>query len=60
MEENTNNEAQTKKTNPKIVNKPTLCHVCGAPITWFNRARHLRTIKHKQAYYINHEKFEMK
>ena len=47
-------------TKPKIINKPSQCEVCGAVTTWFSRARHLRTKKHKDAYYINHIKFEIK
>ena len=45
-------------TKPKIItNKPSQCEVCGAAITWFSRARRLRTKKHKDAIHINHIKF---
>ena len=63
MDENINDNPQTTdniQVKPKIINKPSKCDVCGASITWFNRARHLRAKKHKDAYYINHIKFEIK
>ena len=55
MEENIINNSQTNdniKVKPKIINKPSKCEVCGAAITWFNRARHLKTKKHNDAIYI--------
>ena len=63
MQENINDNHQTGNninTKPNIINKPSNCDVCGASITWFNRARHLKTKKHKDALYINHIKFEIK
>ena len=50
----------TQKVKPKMINKPSKCDVCGASITWFNRARHLKTKKHKDVLYANHIKFEIK
>jgi hypothetical protein len=48
------------KVKPKIINKPSKCDGCGAAITWFNRARRLKTKKHNDAIYVNHIKFEIK
>ena len=48
MDENINDNSQTNdsiKVKPKITNKPSKCDICGASITWFNRARHLKTKK---------------
>ena len=63
MLENINDNPQANdniKVKPKIINKPSKCDVCGAAITWVNRARHLKTKKHNDAIYINHIKFEIK
>jgi len=63
MDENINDNSQTNdniKVKPKIINKQSKCDVCGASITWFNRARHLKTKKHKDASYVNHTKLEIK
>jgi formylmethanofuran dehydrogenase subunit E len=52
MQENINDISQVNdniKVKPKIINKPSKCDVCGANITWFNRARHLKTQKHNDA-----------
>ena len=46
MQENINDHPQTNNTintNPKIINKPSKCDVCGASVTWFSRARHPKT-----------------
>ena len=62
MQENINDNQQTSNninTKPKIINKPSKCDVCGASITWFNRARHLKTQKHKDAFYVSYNKFEI-
>ena len=62
MEEIINNSQAIDniKVKPKIINKPSKCDVCGAAITWFNRARHLKTKKHIDATYVNYIKFEIK
>ena len=63
MEENIiiNSQANDSiKVKPKIINKPSKCDVCGAAITWFNRARHLKAKKHIDATYVNYIKFEIK
>ena len=57
MEENINKESKPK---PKIINKPYQCDICGGYISWFNRARHLRSQKHNDAVYVHFIKFEMK
>ena len=62
MDENINDNPQTNdniKVKPKIINKRSKCDVCGASITWFSRARHLKTQKHKDAFYANYNKFEI-
>jgi hypothetical protein len=63
MEENININSQANdniKVKPKIINKPSKCDVCGAAITRFNRARHLKTKKHIDATYVNYIKLEIK
>ena len=63
MEENIiiNSQANDNtKVKPKIINKASTGDVCGAAITWFNRARHLKTKKHNDAICVNHDKFEIK
>ena len=63
MEETIINNSQTNdniKVKPKTINKPSKCDVCGAAITWFHRARHLKTKTHSDAIYVNHDKFEIK
>ena len=57
MEENININSKSK---PKIIHKPTQCDICGACVSWFNKARHLRTKKHKDAVYVQFLKFEIK
>ena len=37
-----------------------LCHVCGASIAYCNYARHVKTKKHRDAEYIQFDKFEMR
>jgi len=56
MEENTNNI----KPNKPAINKPVQCDICGSMITYFNKARRLRTKRHKDMLYIYHEKFDIK
>ena len=62
MQENNDNPQDNNniKVKPKIINKPSKCDVCGASITWFNRARRQKTKKHKDAFYVNYNKFEIK
>ena len=48
-------EQEAKKPIPVRV-----CHVCGASISYCNFLRHTKTKKHKDAEYIQFEKFEMK
>ena len=49
MEEVINNSQANDniKVKPKIINKASKCDVCGANISWYNRARHL---KNQEAY----------
>ena len=59
MQENIDTNPKTSdriNTKPKIINKTSQC---GASISWFNRARHVKTKKHKDASYITHIQFEL-
>ena len=64
MQENNENIGDKKVNNNNIVkqthNKITQCNICGARITWFNKARHIRSKKHSDVIYIQFNKFEMK
>ena len=63
MQEN-NETINDSKVNNNIVkqkhNKITQCNICGATISWFNKARHIRSKKHSDVVYIQFNKFEMK
>ena len=48
------------KKEPKPNDKKIQCDVCGATITYYNRARHERSKKHQDCYYIQFVKFETK
>ncbi len=53
-------DKQEKEKPTKPNNTAIQCHVCGATITYFNKARHERSKKHKDSHYIQFVKFEMK
>ena len=44
-----------KETKP---NKKIQCGVCGATITYYNRAKHERSKEHQDCYYIQFVKFD--
>ena len=54
MEESMTN---TKPKKPTI-NKPVQCDICGSMITYYSKARHVRTKRHKDMLYIYHDKFD--
>ena len=62
MQENNEKISDDKVNNivKQKHNKITQCNICGARITWFNKARHIRSKKHSDVVYIQFNKFEMK
>ena len=49
-------ELRREPHTPKPVRK---CHICGATVTYCNFNRHAKTKKHRDAEYVNFERFEM-
>ena len=61
MQENNEKISDNKVNNivKQKHNKLTQCNIRGARITWFNKARHIRSKKHSDVVYIQFNKFEM-
>ena len=62
IQENNENISDNKVNNivKQKHNKITQCNICGARITWFNKARHIRSKKHSDVVYIQFNKIELK
>lgn len=54
------NQKIMQENKPKEPPKMQQCNICGSTLWKTNMKRHLRSKKHKDAYYVVCEKFEFK
>ena len=57
--DNNSNKQKIERVRIPFTRRTMRCHFCGSMFLLVNKARHERTIKHKDGVYVTTDKFEM-